>query len=85
MLNFLTWKPNINVSDSLADNLGENEPPKVKPLLDILIDSVAVAAVAAFSMWAGTVGSLDILAALKAFGVAFAIQLVYERGVKKAL
>jgi hypothetical protein len=50
----------------------------------MILDSIIVAGVTAFSIWNGTTLSLEqMLIILKAVGISFFIQLAYERGIKK--
>jgi len=65
-------------------NKGE-ESTKIKSWGNILLDSAAIGGIAAFSVWAGTAGSLDVLTAIKAFCLSFFIQIGYYRGLKKAV
>ena len=76
MLNVITTKK--------AEKNAACDEPKIKSLRNILIDSAAIGLIAGFSVWAGTSATLDLLAVIKAFGLAFAVQIVYERAVKKA-
>ena len=72
---------------NIVTNSASEEMPKCpcgnKKLRDMVIDSAIIGGIAAFSVWNGTGGSLDLLASLKAFGISFFIQFAYYRGVKK--
>jgi hypothetical protein len=74
--------------DLITNKTGEtNSTGKVKykkTLQDMILDSIIVAGVTAFSIWNGTTLSLEqMLIILKAVGISFFIQLAYERGIKK--
>lgn len=78
MLSILTYRAASN--GRAAD--GKFTRPQ-KSIKDMLIDSAAVGLIGMFSTLAAT-STFDARAAVVSFGLAFAVQFAWERGIKRA-
>ncbi len=56
---------------------------KGKLLKDMVYDSLIIAGITTFSIWSGELGIKELMTVLKATGLAFFVQLAYEKGIKK--
>lgn len=54
-----------------------------KSFKDMVIDSLIVAGVSFFSVWTGEPTIQQCFIVIKAAGLSFFVQLVYEKGIKK--
>ncbi|MEM5867233.1 MAG: hypothetical protein QXG39_04870 [Candidatus Aenigmatarchaeota archaeon] len=71
------------VTEKMVSGFEEKRKKKEKSLKDMLIDSLIVAMITAFSVWTGEPTLEQLLTILKSTGLAFFIQLAYYRGIKK--
>lgn len=71
------------VTEKIVSGFEEKRKKKEKSLKDMLIDSLIVAMITAFSIWTGEPTITQFFSVLKATGLAFFVQLAYYRGIKK--
>jgi hypothetical protein len=66
------------------DTVTQKEIKKDKPISHMIIDSMIIAGITAFSIWNGNIIDInECLPIIKAFGLTFLIQLAYYRKIKK--
>lgn len=63
----------------------KKNPVIKKTALDMVINSIVIAGIVAFSIWDGHLNTESLLAVLKATGSSFFIQYAWERGVKRVV
>ncbi len=80
MLDFVN--PKIYAKGGIRSISG-NPKPKTKSWKDIILDSIIIAGITFFSVWSGHINLEQLLTTLKATGLAFFLQVAYEKGIKK--
>ena len=79
MLDFVNPKTNmVKYGKSLSENKDNTKSWK-----DIVLDSIIVAGITFFSTWTGNIDIAQLLMTLKATGLAFFLQVAYEKGIKR--